>query len=48
MTSFYNRNIHATELNDCFNSVPKHGKEFCTVMIMSLIRSYMFNAYKPK
>ncbi len=39
---FSNKNIHDTKLNDCFHSVPKHGKEFYTVMIMCLIRSYMF------
>ncbi len=37
---FMNENIHATKLNDCFNSVPKHGKELCTMMIMSFVRLY--------
>jgi hypothetical protein len=36
------------KLNDYFHNVPKHGKEFYTVMIMSLIRSYIFNTYKAK
>ncbi len=34
------------ELNDYFHSVSEHGKNFSTMVIMSLIRPDRFNACK--
>ncbi len=43
---FFYKNIHAMELNDHLHSISEHGKEFSTMLIMSVIRPAKFNACK--